>query len=724
MTPDTETPSLFDCLNSGWLGLSTDNRRLFDALQDGWFHPIPPNPGLILGIGKFAREKNATNSVHRIPVRVKLNAAKLPDLEVAIFQGREWRHITFQQAKSFDSALLFWPGVLPAFAISELTVSTEEERGRLTGLARHVSNVEIPDVPVVVRVEDDELAAPLLAPPEPAIKLTIPQNGDSIHGAINMAFWAIPRIDPWLDVLSESLSSDRSRLPDLANGVDASWWRFPPWAQRSSETEPLDTQECLWLAAVDVFRTLSVDQRGRIRELAEEIASSALRYGNSDNEVGTESWLQVTRSILRAESTIQFERWRSCPVGMAIQLVLTRPEPVVFKTWFRDRPDMPPAVAWSAAVLCGLFNGYKMLDSEFRGELPQREAVAIRSLETLQDIRWPHHHDDKPSWRREKDSFVLSWNGIDFARKIVKERGRWHAADFEDAEIRREAGTVAKLLDWQCFVKEITLTEGRVPFSGPGKVTVSNRGTPKLAIRGKVCFRLPADAKVEEVVHVDSFRRLIATEIGRIPTPPPPRLSIVAVESIGIPGLEYIPNFLSEDDESAIVKQIDQGEWSEELQRRVQHYGWRYDYKAGQVNHAMRLGPLPRWAEDVARRLVERGLVSSLPDQVIVNEYVKNQGIAPHVDSDSFGDGIAMISLLESWEMVFRERRSKRKFSQRLEQRSAAIIKSEARYNWTHEIPKRNSEPGAVPPGKKIPARVPRNRRISLTFRKVIDEEG
>ena len=727
MTPETETPSLFDRLDSCWLGLSTDNRRLFDALQDGWFHPIPPNTGVILGIGKFAREESTAKSVHRIPIRVKLNAAKLPDLEVAIFQSGEWRHDTFRRAQSLHSALVFWPGVLPTFAISELTVPTEEERKRLTGLARHVSNVEISDVPVVVRVVDDEVGVPVLAPPEPATKLAIPPDGDSIHGAMNMAFWAIPRIGPWLDVLSESLSSDRSRLPDLANGVDASWWRFPPWAQCSKETGFLDAQECFWLAAMDVFRAQSFDQRGRTRELADEIASTILHYRSSDNEVETEPWLRLTRSILRAETTIQFERWRSCPVGTAIQLVLTRPDPVAFKSWFRDRPDMPPAIAWSGAVLCGLLSGYRMLDSEFRGEPSQREAVAIRSLdgwsETLRDIRWPHHHDDKPNWREEDDCFVLSWDGIDIARKQMRERGRWHAADFDDVGIQREAGAVAKLLDWQCFGREITLTEGQIRISGPGRISVSNKRNPNLAIRGKVTFQLPDDATLKDIIHVDSFRRLIATEFGRIPAPPPAHISRTPVETMGIQGLEYVRDFLSENDESAIVKQIDQGNWSEEFQRRVQHYGWRYDYKAGQVDPAMRLGPLPRWADDVARRLVKRGLMSSLPDQVIVNEYVRNQGIAPHVDSESFGDDIAMISLLESWEMVFRERRGKQKFSQRLEQRSVAIIKGEARYSWTHEIPKRKTEPGVVPPGKNKPIRVPRNRRISLTFRKVIDAE-
>ena len=135
----------------------------------------------------------------------------------------------------------------------------------------------------------------------------------------------------------------------------------------------------------------------------------------------------------------------------------------------------------------------------------------------------------------------------------------------------------------------------------------------------------------------------------------------------------------------------------------------------------MHIGPLPDWANRVAQRLVDEGYLGILPDQVIVNEYRESQGIAPHIDSESsFADGVAMISMWETWEMVFKKRRGREKVTRKLERRSATILTGEARYGWTHAVPKRKSEPGAVKPGNKRPSRILRHRRVSLTFRKVV----
>ena len=69
-----------------------------------------------------------------------------------------------------------------------------------------------------------------------------------------------------------------------------------------------------------------------------------------------------------------------------------------------------------------------------------------------------------------------------------------------------------------------------------------------------------------------------------------------------------------------------------------------------------------------------------------------------------------MISLLEPWEMIFRGPGGDPKVGKVLDRRSVAAMHGDARYLWTHEIPRRKNEPGLGP----------RHRRISLTFRRVL----
>ncbi len=44
-------------------------------------------------------------------------------------------------------------------------------------------------------------------------------------------------------------------------------------------------------------------------------------------------------------------------------------------------------------------------------------------------------------------------------------------------------------------------------------------------------------------------------------------------------GLIYIPDYITSLVENELISFIDSQEWSNELIRRVQHYGYKYDYK-------------------------------------------------------------------------------------------------------------------------------------------------
>jgi len=174
-----------------------------------------------------------------------------------------------------------------------------------------------------------------------------------------------------------------------------------------------------------------------------------------------------------------------------------------------------------------------------------------------------------------------------------------------------------------------------------------------------------------------------------------------------IPGMTYIPNFVSKEEEKELLREIDGRPWSNELKRRVQHYGYKYNYKARTISKDMYVGPLPDFSLEISKRLLYRGFFEKLPDQLIINEYLPGQGIAAHIDCPPcFDDSIASISLGWPYEIVFK--RKTQKISLELSLGSCLIIQGEARYNWTHEIERRKDDNGIM-----------RQRRVSLTFRNI-----
>jgi alkylated DNA repair dioxygenase AlkB len=177
-----------------------------------------------------------------------------------------------------------------------------------------------------------------------------------------------------------------------------------------------------------------------------------------------------------------------------------------------------------------------------------------------------------------------------------------------------------------------------------------------------------------------------------------------------IDGMTYDPDFLNLTEQISVLREVDDQPWRNDLKRRVQHYGYRYDYKARQVDRAMYLGPLPPFALPVAGKLVARMYFPQLPDQLIVNEYLPGQGITAHVDCEPcFAGTIAMVSLGWAYEMEFIHSQTKEVRPILLAPGSVLVISGEARYHWFHQIKARKRDHG-----------IRRERRVSLTFRNVL----
>lgn len=188
------------------------------------------------------------------------------------------------------------------------------------------------------------------------------------------------------------------------------------------------------------------------------------------------------------------------------------------------------------------------------------------------------------------------------------------------------------------------------------------------------------------------------------------------IEIRKIRGLQYIADYITEQEEQKLIKLIDLQEWDCTLQRRVQHYGYKYDYKARRViKGESYLGPLPLFLDPLVDRIKRDSLMQKRADQVIINEYKKGQGISHHVDCEPcFKNTIISLSLGSSCIMTFKLGVDNINIPFFLERRSLILLKDDARYKYMHGIPARKTDTWTD--GNKYK----RDRRISLTFREVI----
>ena len=182
-----------------------------------------------------------------------------------------------------------------------------------------------------------------------------------------------------------------------------------------------------------------------------------------------------------------------------------------------------------------------------------------------------------------------------------------------------------------------------------------------------------------------------------------------------IVGLELYPNFITAREEQELIKVIDNSPWLNDLKRRVQHYGYKYDYRARKIDNSQYLGELPNWCKIIYQKMIDEKIIDFVPDQAIINEYEVGQGISSHIDCEPcFGDTIISLSLNSSCIINFeKDLNSKHKTGIFVEPKTLLVMKKESRFDWFHGIPQRKSD-------KFNNETTKRERRISITFRKVM----
>lgn len=187
-----------------------------------------------------------------------------------------------------------------------------------------------------------------------------------------------------------------------------------------------------------------------------------------------------------------------------------------------------------------------------------------------------------------------------------------------------------------------------------------------------------------------------------------------------ISGVYYIPNWITQDEEAAIVERVyavphDNDLWVKLKHRRLQMWG-------GEVKVPFEPNPLPEWLQQISQTLLDTGIFSEekKPNHALINEYGVGDCILPHEDGPAYFPLVSIISTGAECRVTFEPHRALasvdnqsvseaaptneivQNFDFQLERRSLLLFTGEAYTRYLHSVD--NIEVGT---------------RISLTIRHV-----
>ena len=137
----------------------------------------------------------------------------------------------------------------------------------------------------------------------------------------------------------------------------------------------------------------------------------------------------------------------------------------------------------------------------------------------------------------------------------------------------------------------------------------------------------------------------------RAPAPPLPPLALaprtpVDLRSFAVGRVSdvfYVPNFVTEAEERAMLAHVGRGEWTRLACRSLQCFG-------ASVDGGRPSAPLPPWLRTVAEAVARAtgafdAFPGRVPDHALINEYAAGQGILPHSDGPRYEPVVATLSL-------------------------------------------------------------------------------
>ena len=190
------------------------------------------------------------------------------------------------------------------------------------------------------------------------------------------------------------------------------------------------------------------------------------------------------------------------------------------------------------------------------------------------------------------------------------------------------------------------------------------------------------------------------------------RGTLASVTSSVPPGLSYVPDVLSPDDEAALASKLRELPFGavemrgQVARRRTAHFGWVYGYESWKIAPGP---PLPVFLEPLRERAAAlAGVEPGALAEALLTEYPAGAGIGWHRDAPQFGLVVG-VSLLGACRMRFQRGTGAARQTRALElaPRSAYVLDGAVRWQWQHSIPPTKS------PRYSVTFRTLRERRDS-----------
>lgn len=147
-------------------------------------------------------------------------------------------------------------------------------------------------------------------------------------------------------------------------------------------------------------------------------------------------------------------------------------------------------------------------------------------------------------------------------------------------------------------------------------------------------------------------------------------------------GFEVVEDFVTPDEELAILAEIPRPPWAKGQKERnsILRFGEKRIYTNNHISPT-----IPPTLSLVAERLPSLGHLPAVPRCVTVNQYFPGQIIKPHYDDPACGPVITVLSLLAPATMRFyRDGFSSRAFT--LQPRGISFMRGESRLLWQHGV--------------------------------------